>query len=106
MHAIAADTKIINDVTVRTYKRNVKRAKTDLIVEAGTTGFRGYVPREKSARAFLALDCRKGDFHFEPVLDEEGKLCGVVIACCGDVALMSLMESLDFAMEALTDGCE
>ena len=106
MHAIAADTKIINDVTVRTYKRNVKRAKTDLIVEAGTTGFRGYVPREKSARAFLALDCLKGDFHFEPVLNEEGNLCGVVIACCGDVALDSLMESLTFAIEALADGCE
>ena len=37
---------------------------------------------------------------------EDGKVVGIEIACCGDAALMALVDSLGFAMEALMDECE
>ena len=106
MYAITEERKKINDVKVRTFSRNVRHVSTDMDVEAGTTGLRGYVPREKSSRAFFALGCNNGDFLFEPVTNEEGRVVGIEIACCGDSALMSLIDSLGFALEALTDECE
>ena len=105
MYAITEERKKINDVKVRTFSRNVRHASTDLEVEAGTTGLRGYVPREKSSRAFFAIGCNNGDFLFEPVTNEEGGVVGIEIACCGDGALMALIDSLGFALEALTDEC-
>ena len=106
MYAITEEHKKINNVDVKTFSRNVRHANTDMDVEAGTTGFRGYVPREKSARAYVAIDVNRGDFLFEPVTDEEDRVVGIEIACCGDGALMSLIDSLGFAMEALMDECE
>jgi len=106
MYAITEGVKKINDVKLHTFSRNVKHVNTDMDVEAGTTGFRGYVPREKSARAYVAIGCNQGDFLFDPVTDEDGKVIGIEIACCGDAALMALVDSLGFAMEALMDECE
>ena len=106
MYAITEGAKKINDVKLHTFSRNVKHVNTDMDVEAGTTGFRGYVPREKSARAYVAIGCNQGDVLFDPVTDEDGKVIGIEIACCGDAALMALVDSLGFAMEALMDECE
>ena len=77
MYAITEGAKKINDVKLKTFSRNVKHANADLDVEAGTTGFRGYVPREKSARAYVAIGCNQGDFLFEPVTNEEGRFVGI-----------------------------
>ena len=106
MYAIKEEHKKINSQELKTFSRNVRHANTDMDVEAGTTGFRGCVPREKSARAYVALDCNRGDFLFEPIREEDGRVVGIEIACCGDGALMSLIDSLGFAMEALMDECE
>ena len=106
MYAVTEGLKKINDVKLKTFSRNVKHANTDLDVEAGTTGFRGYVPREKSSRAYVAIGCNRGDFLFDPVTDEDGRVVGIEIACCGDGALMGLVDTLGFAMEALMDECE
>ena len=46
MYAITEGAKKINDVKLHTFSRNVKHVNTDMDVEAGTTGFRGDVPRE------------------------------------------------------------
>ena len=88
MYAITEGAKKINDVKLKTFSRNVKHVNTDLDVEAGTIG------------------CNQGDFLFDPVTDEDGKVIGIEIACCGDAALMALVDSLGFAMEALMDECE
>ena len=106
MYAVTEGAKEINDVKLKTFSRNVKHVNTDLDVEAGTTGFKGYVPREKSSRAYVAIGCNQGDFLFAPVKDEDGSIVGIEIACCGDAALMSLVDTLGFAMEALMDECE
>ena len=106
MYAVTEGAKEINDVKLKTFSRNVKHVNTDLDVEAGTTGFKGYVPREKSSRAYVAIGCNQGDFLFDPVKDEDGRVVGIEIACCGDGALMSLVDTLGFAMEALMDECE
>ena len=105
MYAIKEGTRKINGVKLKTFARNVKHACADFDVEAGTTGFRGRVPREQSARAYFSL-VGQGDFLFEPVADEEGRVVGIEIACCGDSALMALADSLGFALEALTDESE
>ena len=47
MYAVTEGARKINDVKLKTFSRNVKHVNTDLDVEAGTTGFKGYVPREK-----------------------------------------------------------
>lgn len=106
MYAITEERKKINSQELRTFARNVKHASTDMDVEAGATGFRGYVPREKSARAYVSFDCIRGDFLFDPIKDEDGRVVGIEIACCGDSALMALIDSLGFAMETLLDECE
>ena len=106
MYAVTEGVKTINDVKLKTFSRNVKHVSTDLDVEAGTTGFKGYAPREKSSRAYVAFGCNQGDFLFDPVKDEYGRIVGIEIACCGDAALMGLVDTLGFAMEALLDECE
>ena len=106
MYAIWEDEKKINDVKVPTFCRSVQHVGTDLDVEAGTTGFRGYIPREKSARAYLSIDCGQGDFLFKPVLDGEDRVTGIEIACCGDAALMALADALSFARQAILDQCD
>ena len=106
MYAITEGAKNINDVKLHTFIRNVKHVNTNVDVEAGTTGFRGYVPREKSARAYVGIDCNQGDFLFEPVTNEDGRVVGFEIACCGDAALMALLDSLAFSLQALIDECE
>ena len=106
MYAIFPNTKKINNQELKTFSRNVKHANTDIDVEAGTTGFRGRVPREKSSRTYVSIDCNQGDFLFEPITDDEGRVAGIEIACCGDSGLMALVDTLGFAMEALMDECE
>ncbi len=106
MYAVTEGAKEINDVKLKTFSRNVKHVNTDLDVEAGTTGFKGHVPREKSSRAYVAIGCNQGDFLFNPIRNEDGRVVGIKIACCGDGALMGLVDTLGFAMEALMDECE
>ena len=103
MYAIKEKTKQLNQVKTKTYCRNVKFSNAEFEVEAGTTGFRGDVPREKSARGYVSLLGKNGDFFFRPVSDESGRPVGIGIACCGDGALMTLTDSLIFAVNALTD---
>ena len=52
MYAIDARSQTINGKKFRTFSRNVRHKNTDLEVEAGTTGFRGHVPREESGEPF------------------------------------------------------
>ena len=91
----------INQVRIHTFARKVRHVNTDLVVEAGTTGPRGYVPRARSSRAYVAIGCLQGDFLFDPILNRDGRVVGIEIACCGDGALTALAESLEFAAEAL-----
>ncbi|MBR1684949.1 MAG: hypothetical protein IJ708_07395 [Clostridia bacterium] len=105
MYAIIEDSCRINGEEVQTFGRTVDYGNTLIEVEAGTTGFRGGCDRGKGARAYLSLDVYQGDFLFSPITDDNGRVTGIEIACCGDDALMSLAESLDFAMKAFIDQC-
>ena len=91
MYAIQEHNVKINGEELRTFIRKVENPNTELIVEAGTTGFTGGCSREKGGRTYLSIDCNRGDFE---------------IACCGDAAMVSLIEALDFAMTAYHDECE
>ena len=95
----------INDVKVKTRTRFCKLKNTNLAVEAGCTGLRGDVPRERSSRAFLVLDGLKGDFFFNPVEDEDDKVVGFGVCCCGDEAVMALLEALTFATIEIAERC-
>ena len=83
MFAVREGFKVINGVKVQTFGRKVRHVNTELEAEAGSTGLRGYGPREKSARAYVSLACREGDFFFSPVTDEEDRVVGFEAACSG-----------------------
>ena len=106
MYAIQESAKKINGLELQTFCREVQNARTEIEVEAGTTGFKGGCCRDKGARAFLAIDCNQGDFFFDPKTDENGRVVGIAIACCGDDALASLIDTLGFAMKAIIDQCD
>lgn len=95
----------INDVKVKTRTRFSRIRNTNLAVDAGCTGLRGDVPRERSSRAFLMLDNLKGDFFFNPVEDDDGKVVGFGVCCCGDEAVMALLDALNFATTTILDPC-
>ena len=94
-----------NDVEVKTLTRFSRVKNTKLAVDAGCTGLRGDVPRERSSRAFMLLDNLKGDFFFNPVEDDDGNVVGFGVCCCGDEAVLALLDALNFATAAILDPC-
>ena len=107
MFAIEEGIKKINGETVETFCREVVEANTGLLVEAGTTGYKGGCCREAGGRTYLSIVCECGDFHFGKVTDDDGHVVGVEIACCGDAGLDAVMKALAFALDALNDQrCE
>ena len=105
MYAIDISNHTVNDKKVDTFLRTVLDGDTHLEVEAGTTGFTGACCRDAGSRTYLALLCRKGDFFFGPIKDDEGRTVGIRIACCGDEGLNAIMKSLAFAYHAIDDQC-
>jgi len=102
MHAIEESLRRINGEPVDTYRRVVVENNTVMIVEAGTTGYKGS-RRDDGGRSILSVTCSRGDFHFEALTDENGDTVGFEVACCGDDALNALMKVLRFAHEVLDD---
>ena len=105
MYAIKENNWCVNGVKLKTFARNAKHGKADLDVETGTTGFRGYVPREESARTIISLDINRGDFFIDPTFNDDGRCVGVDIACCGDQTLHSLLDAVNFVRRVLLDQC-
>lgn len=103
MYAIEEGLKRINDKFVETFERTIKEHNTELDVEAGTNGYKGTPCRKAGSRTYLRLVCLEGDFNFEPLVDDDGVVFGIKIACCGDAALDAVMKALDFARDALND---
>ena len=112
MYAIEEGIKKINGEVVETFIREIAETNTGLLVEAGTTGYKGGICRDMGGRTYLSIVCECGDFHFSPVTDghvtdETKRLIGIEIACCGDAGLTALMKALEFAQLALNDQrCE
>lgn len=107
MYAIEEGLKKINGETVETFQREVAETNTGLLVEAGTTGYKGGICRDAGGRTYLSIICECGDFHFSNVKDETGRIVGVEIACCGDAGLNAIMKALEFAHAAINDQrCE
>ena len=103
MFAITEGVAKINGKTVDTFEREISNGRTALEVEAGTTGFVGEDARDAGGRTYIGINCICGDFHFEPVKNDNGQLSGFKIACCGDDGLDSILKALSFALEALGD---
>ena len=107
MYAIQEHNVKINGEELRTFIRKVENPNTELIIEAGTTGFTGGCSREKGGRTYLSIDCNRGDFLFNPVLDDDDKVVGIEIACCGDDGMNAIMKALEFIHEVINDQrCE
>lgn len=106
MYAIEEGLQKINGEYVETFQRGVICGETELEVEAGTTGYKGGC-RNAGSRTYLKLLCMSGDFYFRPIVDEEGNVTGITIACCGDDGLDAILRALEFAHEAIDDQrCE
>ena len=103
MLAVEEKHKRINDKIVETFERSVMGHHTELLAEAGTTGYKGTPCRKAGGRTYLSLVCMEGDFHFEPVTSDDGEIFGIEIACCGDAALDAVMKALDFARDVIND---
>ena len=103
MFVIEKSLQKINGEILETFRREVNRIGTSLEVEAGTTGYRGGCHRKAGSRTFLSLLCLSGDFYFEPIKDEAGKVTGITVACCGDDGLDALMKALEFVYAAIDD---
>ena len=103
MYAIEEGLRKINGEKVKTFCREALNGDTALLVEAGTTGYKGGNRRSAGGRAYFSIICECGDYHFGLVKNDEGKVVGMDIACCGDDGLNALMKALEFAYEAIND---
>lgn len=103
MYAIEEGLKKINGEMVETFCREVTDNNASLLVEAGTTGYKGGCCRDAGGRTYVSIVCECGDFHFGKVTDEDGQTVGMEIACCGDAGLNAVMKALEFAHTAIND---
>ena len=94
MFAVEEKHKRINDKIVETFERSVMGHHTELLAEAGTTGYKGTPCRKAGGRTYLSLVCMEGDFHFEPVTSDDGEIFGIEDA---------VMKALDFARDVIND---
>ena len=107
MFEIRGSHKRINDGIVETFERTITEHNTELDVEAGTNGYKGTPCRKAGSRTYVSLVCLEGDFHFEPLVDDDGVVFGIEIACCGDAGLNAVVKALDFARDVINDQrCE
>ena len=102
MHAVDEGKIKINDRTVTTYGRAVLEEDTALHVMAGTTGYKGG-RRAAGGRTYIRLECFSGDFLFDPVLDDDGRVTGIEIACCGDDALDAIAKAVRFVKDVIEE---
>lgn len=105
MYEIEKGLKKINGEVVETFKRIVKLPSVHLMVEAGTTGYKGSASRTAGGRTYIRIVCHKGDFCFDPFFDDEGTVVGFEIGACGDAALDAITRGLEFAQKAINDQC-
>ena len=49
------------------------------------------------------LACFSGDFYFDPVLDDDGRVTGIEIACCGDDALDAIAKAVRFVKDVIEE---
>ena len=103
MYAIEKGIIRLKGERVITFRRKVTCGDAALEVEAGTTGYTGESTREAGGRTLLCFTCICGDFHLEPMENEQGQVVGVKIACCGDDGLNAILKALDFSLTALDD---
>ena len=102
MYAVNMERIKINDRKVRIYERAVLEKDTAIHVAAGSTGYKGR-GRAAGGRTYIKIECCCGDFHFDPVVEEDGTVTGIEIACCGDDALDAVAKALKFIKDTIDD---
>ena len=103
MYAITEGAVKINGEMVNTFEREINEGKTVLEVTAGTTGYKKDASRKGGSRTYIGIDCISGDFHFSPIMDEDGNAAGIEIASCGNESLDAILTALSFMYKALDD---
>ena len=105
MYAIKEKHACVNGVLFKTFERKTAFGRTDLRVEAGTTGYKGGKNRSRGCRAYISLEGFGGDFCFLPVINEKKRVVGFEIAVSGDEGLYAVSKALDFARTAISEQC-
>lgn len=90
----------VNGVTVDTETACGPVGGARIRTEAGTTGLTGNPSRDGGGRTVLFLDCVAGDLLLAPVMTDDGRT-GMLLAGCGDDALIAIVEALASCLEAL-----
>ena len=94
MYTIQSTPVRINGKIVPTSSCTVRNGDTVLSAEAGATECTAGGRRD--CRALLSLVCEKGELLFVPVKDRSGRVVGMDLAACGEEALLSILDALDF----------
>ena len=102
MYAVSEGKIKINDRKVSIYERAVLEKDTALHAAAGTTGYKGK-GRGAGGRTYIKIECFCGDFHFDPIVEDDGTVTGIEIACCGDDALDAVAKALRFMKDTIDD---
>ena len=105
MYAVSEGRIKINDKMVETYGRAVLGKDTALHVVAGSTGYKGSESRKAGGRTYIKIECFNGDFFFDPIKDDDGRIIGIEIACCGDEGLEAMVKAIEFVRTVLKDQC-
>ena len=66
MYAIRESKIKVNGEMVPTFCRSVQEGGVTMLVEAGTTGYRGGDDRDSGGRTYVSLLCCAGDFLLSP----------------------------------------
>ena len=103
MYSIAEGRTRIYDEAVNVFKREIVQGDTYLKVIAGTTGYKKGTSRAGGGRTYINIDCFDGDFHFNPITDENGGVVGIEIVGCGCESLDVIMKALTFVHKVLDD---
>lgn len=90
----------VNGVTVETEVACNPIGGARIRAEAGTTGLTGNPSRDGGGRTVLFLDCVAGDLLLAPVTADDGRT-GMLLAGCGDDALVAITEALASCLETL-----
>lgn len=113
MYRVENRTISINDEVLEAFTRQVVEGETELLVEAGTTGFQDSdeplgkhtdEKKEDPTRTILRIKCNEGDFCFR-LIKEDDKTVGATIMTCGEEGLMALQKAILFAAKVYRDQC-
>lgn len=103
MSSIRESKLLVHGEPVTTYSISVHKSNISMLVEVGSTGLDGKDGWGSSGRTYVGLLCDSPAVSFDPLRDKRGKIVGIEICGCGDAALDTLIEALEYIVVTFRD---